>query len=252
MASRFQQLLQFSAVLRKNFILQTRSRRSILGISGWGALLVQILLPVAFFSLMCVPKYYIQPYQHPVFLQSQEYDIDTKWWAGASPYEGNSSNCSIMQQQASAAWIMHISLRRVLSCSVALNDHASSLSMQQDQLHNLATFSTCCRGHRRPPAQETHPFSVAPGPAFSSGGNARVVFVPNTPEVQSLARRVAMAVSCPSEAYKRICSAASVTTFACLFGVTQAPAGCEVCCLGVHKLQPVQSQSIHCSTHHHQ
>eukprot|EP00878_Enallax_costatus_P023234 GHUV01024702.1.p1 GENE.GHUV01024702.1~~GHUV01024702.1.p1 ORF type:complete len:115 (+),score=10.22 GHUV01024702.1:437-781(+) len=92
MASRLQQLRQFSAVLRKNFILQTRSRRSILGISGWGALVVQILLPVAFFSLMCIPKYYIQPYEHPVFLQSQEYDLDTKWWAGASPYEGINSN----------------------------------------------------------------------------------------------------------------------------------------------------------------
>jgi hypothetical protein len=39
---------------------------------------------------------------------------------------------------------------------------------------------------------------------------------------------LAMAVSCPTEAYKRICSAASVTTFACLFGVQQAPAACQV------------------------
>lgn len=80
-------LRQFVAVLHKNFILQTRGRRSVLG-SGWGAVLLQILLPVAFFSLMCIPKYYIQPYEHPAFLQPQEYDVDTKWWAGASPYEG--------------------------------------------------------------------------------------------------------------------------------------------------------------------
>ncbi|WIA08739.1 hypothetical protein OEZ85_008162 [Tetradesmus obliquus] len=144
-------LRQFVAVLHKNFILQTRGRRSVLG-SGWGAVLLQILLPVAFFSLMCIPKYYIQPYEHPAFLQPQEYDVDTKWWAGASPYEG---------------------------------------------------------------------------PALSAGNNARIVFVPDTPAVASLASRVAMAVSCPAEPYKRICSPASITTFACMFGVGQAPASCQ-------------------------
>lgn len=89
MNSRIQKSRQFLAVLKKNFILQTRGRRSLLGISGWGALVLQVMLPVAFFSLMCIPKYYIQPYQHPLFIQSQEYDVDTKWWAGASPYEGD-------------------------------------------------------------------------------------------------------------------------------------------------------------------
>ena len=81
-------LRQFAAVLQKNLILQTRSRRTILGIGGWGALLIQILTPVAFFSLMCIPKYYIKPYTHPMYLETQQYDIDTKFWAGASPYEG--------------------------------------------------------------------------------------------------------------------------------------------------------------------
>lgn len=65
------------------------------------------------------------------------------------------------------------------------------------------------------------------GPALSAGGKARIAFVPDTPEVSSLVRRLAMAVSCPTEAYKRICSAASITTFACLFGVQQAPAQCQ-------------------------
>eukprot|EP00882_Tetradesmus_deserticola_P013481 GHRQ01014313.1.p1 GENE.GHRQ01014313.1~~GHRQ01014313.1.p1 ORF type:complete len:309 (+),score=135.05 GHRQ01014313.1:245-1171(+) len=144
-------LRQFAAVLHKNFILQTRGRRNVLG-GGWGAVLLQIMLPVAFFSLMCIPKYYIQPYEHPTFLQPQEYDVDTKWWAGASPYEG---------------------------------------------------------------------------PALSAGSSARVVFVPDTPEVASLARRVAMAVSCPAQPYKRICSPASITSFACMFGVVEAPASCQ-------------------------
>jgi hypothetical protein len=79
---------QFAAVLQKNFILQFRGRRSFLGLGGLPALLLQVSLPALFFALMCIPKYYIQPYEHPVFLQQSESDIDTRWWAGASPYEG--------------------------------------------------------------------------------------------------------------------------------------------------------------------
>lgn len=68
----------------------------------------------------------------------------------------------------------------------------------------------------------------AAGPALAAGGKARIALVPDTPEVASLVRRLAMAVSCPSEAYKRICSSASITTYACLFGVQQAPPQCQV------------------------
>jgi hypothetical protein len=74
------------------------------------------------------------------------------------------------------------------------------------------------------------------GPALAAGGKARIALVPDTPEVSSLVRRLAMAVSCPSEAYKRICSSASITTYACLFGVQQAPPQCQVgerMCVGV-------------------
>lgn len=79
---------QFAAVLQKNFILQIRGRHSLFGLGGLPALLLQISLPALFFALMCIPKYYIQPYDHPVYLQQSESDIDTRWWAGASPYEG--------------------------------------------------------------------------------------------------------------------------------------------------------------------
>ncbi len=47
-----------------------------------------VQVPVAFFSLMCIPKHYIKPFVHPQVLGVQEFDIDAKWWAGASPYEG--------------------------------------------------------------------------------------------------------------------------------------------------------------------
>lgn len=43
---------QWKALLSKNAILLTRSRKSVLGIGGVGALLLQICVPVAFFSLM--------------------------------------------------------------------------------------------------------------------------------------------------------------------------------------------------------
>ncbi|KAF8072728.1 Abca17 [Scenedesmus sp. PABB004] len=150
----------FGAVLRKNFILQTRGRRTLFGLGGWAGLVAQVLLPVGFFALMCIPKHYIQPYQHPRLLQAQEHDLDTKAWAGATPYEG--------------------------------------------------------------PASAT--------------GAARVVLVPDTPPVAALAARLAMAVSCPPEPYKRICSPGSITTFACLFGVAAAPRGCEARAAGGARL----------------
>lgn len=78
---------QFLAVLHKNFILQTRSRRTA-GLGGWGALLIQVLLPAAFFSLMCIPKHFIQPVQHPEHKESTAFDIDSRWWSGPNPYDG--------------------------------------------------------------------------------------------------------------------------------------------------------------------
>lgn len=65
------------------------------------------------------------------------------------------------------------------------------------------------------------------GPALAAGGAARVVLVPNTPAVAALVTRLAMAVACPEEPYKRICSPGSITTFACLFGVSDAPPECK-------------------------
>jgi hypothetical protein len=79
---------QFAALLRKNLTLTVRSRRSPLGVGGWGGLLLQICLPALFFGLMWIPKHYIKPIHHPAFLPGESYDIDTKWWAGPSPYEG--------------------------------------------------------------------------------------------------------------------------------------------------------------------
>jgi uncharacterized membrane protein YgcG len=81
-------LRQFGALLRKNAALALRSRRSLFGLGGAAALLLHVLLPPAFFALMWLPKHYIPTVHHAVFLQASSYDLDTKWWAGPSPYEG--------------------------------------------------------------------------------------------------------------------------------------------------------------------
>lgn len=41
-----------------------------------------------FFLLMWAPKYYVKPIQWPPYLETQQYDLDVKFWGGASPYEG--------------------------------------------------------------------------------------------------------------------------------------------------------------------
>ncbi|KAI8469139.1 MAG: hypothetical protein J3K34DRAFT_522412 [Monoraphidium minutum] len=82
-------LRQFGALLRKNAALTARGRRGVLGAGGaWGGLALQVLLPALFFGVMWIPKHYIKPTHHPAFLEAQSYDLDTKWWAGPSPYEG--------------------------------------------------------------------------------------------------------------------------------------------------------------------
>ncbi len=78
---------QFLAVLRKNVLLQTRSGRSFLGISGLAAFVLEILTPAAFFLLMCLPKYYfdVTPTAIPTQL-FQAMDLDSPHWA--NKYQG--------------------------------------------------------------------------------------------------------------------------------------------------------------------
>lgn len=73
---------QFSAVLRKNFILQTRSRKALFGIGGPAALLLEVLIPALFFLLMCIPKYYVPLLPNPQLL-SPAYSLDSQSWANA-------------------------------------------------------------------------------------------------------------------------------------------------------------------------
>ena len=79
---------QLRAVLWKNWILETRSRRSLLGIGGWGAWLLQVSIPALFFLLMCIPKYYIKPMRHAEVVSSLSPGLESRWWSGPEPYSG--------------------------------------------------------------------------------------------------------------------------------------------------------------------
>ena len=74
-------------MLRKNALLQTRSGRSFLGISGMAALVLETLTPAAFFLLMCLPKYYFDVKPTPIPTQLfQSMDLDNPHWA--NKYQG--------------------------------------------------------------------------------------------------------------------------------------------------------------------
>ncbi len=93
---------QFLAVLQKNVLLQTRSGRSFVGISGLAAFVLEILTPAAFFLLMCLPKYYLNvaPTAIPTQL-FQAMDLDSPHWA--NKYQGNAcrSTCLFLPHCAS-------------------------------------------------------------------------------------------------------------------------------------------------------
>ena len=86
------QVAQFAAVLKKNFIIQTRSRKAFFGIGGWTALLMEMLVPGLFFLLMCIPKYYVPLSPSPRQL-SAAYSLDSNSWAQG--YHGVSSRLQL-------------------------------------------------------------------------------------------------------------------------------------------------------------
>ena len=84
---RVSRIRQFGAVLHKNYLLQTRTSRAhtYLGAAGWAALLIEIAIPAVFFTLMCIPKHYLNPMKFPQQV-SQAWDLDATQWA--LQYEG--------------------------------------------------------------------------------------------------------------------------------------------------------------------
>lgn len=140
------------AVLGKNYILQTRSRKTFFGLGGWLGLLLQILVPVMFFGLMYIPKYYIHPLHQPRFIDRSNNDIDLNWWAGFKAYDG---------------------------------------------------------------------------PAASNGANATIIFAPDTPKVREVVKLFSMAVGCPKNEAKRLCSPTNPSNFYCYFRAQGAPPSCK-------------------------
>ena len=90
------QVAQFAAVLKKNFIIQTRSRKAFFGIGGWSALLIEMLVPGLFFLLMCIPKYYVPSSPSPRQLPTA-YSLDSSSWAQG--YRGEASRLQLCETQ---------------------------------------------------------------------------------------------------------------------------------------------------------
>ena len=126
-------LAQFAAVLKKNFILQTRSRKAFFGIGGWAALLIEMFIPGLFFLLMCIPKYYIPLSPSPRQLPGPPYSLDSNTWA--RPYHGASYSCP--------------------SCTplIPIACHACTQAQLNAAKHS-PTFLCHCRPCRTPPPQQ--------------------------------------------------------------------------------------------------
>ena len=78
---------QFLALLRKNVLLQTRARKNWLGLTSWGALALEILLPVAFFLILWLPRQFAPlPRPTPVQLSAA---LPLESWAWAQVYTGD-------------------------------------------------------------------------------------------------------------------------------------------------------------------
>ena len=69
--------IQYSSVLRKNFILKTRGAG---GAGSYQGLLIEVLLPVAFFVLMCLPKALVKPATTDTQL-SQAFPLTSGLWS---------------------------------------------------------------------------------------------------------------------------------------------------------------------------
>ncbi|KAL4853959.1 ATP-binding cassette sub-family A member 3 [Chlorella vulgaris] len=80
---------QFRAVLRKNWLLRLRGGRKWFGLGGWFAAVVEVLVPVLFFLVMCIPKHYMHPMPVPRAL-APLYPVDTAAWGEL--YQGPASN----------------------------------------------------------------------------------------------------------------------------------------------------------------
>lgn len=66
---------QFLALLKKNALLQARTRGGVFGLGAWASLALQLLAPALFFLILCIPKYWIQPVPHRQQLQARAIDL---------------------------------------------------------------------------------------------------------------------------------------------------------------------------------
>ena len=197
---------QFLAVLRKNALLQTRSGRSFLGISGMAALVLEILTPAAFFLLMCLPKYYFDVKPTPIPTQLfQSMDLDNPHWA--NKYQGERISALILDNHLVLNMHRNTSLLPK-RCFLAL-----ILKVAVKWMHTLrrACFHTCHACHSFLPACTCMACEIATqrgiamhaGPAAAHGFRATLLYAPNDSSTAEFVEDFAHALACPVDPSKR-------------------------------------------------
>ncbi len=156
---------QFGAVLHKNYLLQTRGRRLFGAIStGWAGMVAEICVPVLFFMLMWLPKYFFKPQVLPLRVYDLQ-QLDSTAWAATPAYGGMGCYISTLS-------IMSIPFIVVHSPPPLLHLYLTSPS--------------------------SSPPPPVPGPAADTGF-ATLLYTPNTTRGEALMRQYAAALACPPE-----------------------------------------------------
>ena len=119
---------QFLALLRKNLLLQTRARKNWLGLTSWGALALEILLPVAFFLILWLPRQFA-PLPRPTPVQlSVPLPLESNAWGEIYTGAHCTALCRPTVHDASPFMIRSAKLKSGISCSVHECLHAPQAS----------------------------------------------------------------------------------------------------------------------------
>lgn len=142
--------------------------------------LVQVLVPVLFFGLMCIPKHYIKP--QPLPRQILSYSIDLDMGLASKP---GSTDYSGMHN-------LHL---------------LGFLKPPLPYGHNTCQYAHIVPG-------DTECIRLCAGPA-SVKEQATILYAPNSTEGNALMRRVAQAAACPADGTRKSSTSASFYRCVC-------------------------------------
>ena len=229
---------QFYALLRKNFLLQTRARKNWLGLTSWGALALEILLPVFFFLILWLPRQFA-PLPRPTPVQlSVPLPLESNQWGEI--YTGGPLPCPI-------AWIrnptQHLDHETCTSFLIPIAPsfchwlgppatlcfcywwEAGSSTWPSSPPHDRS--APCCLLQGTPCSPHEPPSDTPacpPGPAKLRGFQAHVAFAPNGSAATAFMHSVAASLACPSDPSFK---AEGTSFFPALFRAPNPQAACD-------------------------